>query len=256
MSDAEALSLEEKRLARQMSFYASYLRDDKAFDRATTDQALGTADDGRFTLTEKQLRQFCHWYLTHCGAVQPSGPAAAVDHTGLPVGHPRRQCHMTTHAQAAGRVPALASALASALALALALALASGKGGHAGGYVSVMAYRVLYRRLRREVDQGRAQITIVAPDAYHSFHGWTGEVLGGVLPEGRQKGSLREASAAVPASSAVRLSASTWRPGGYVSASTTRLDHHEVHYDHLVLGHGTQDDLDSVPGLAEHMAGR
>lgn len=64
VSDAEALSLEEKRLARQMSFYASYLRDDKAFDRATTDQALGTADDGRFTLTEKQLRQFCHWYLT------------------------------------------------------------------------------------------------------------------------------------------------------------------------------------------------
>lgn len=147
---------------------------------------------------------------------------------------------MTTHAQAAGRVPASASASAPVRVVMLG-----------GGYVSVMAYRVLYRRLRREVDQGRVQITIVAPDAYHSFHGWTGEVLGGVLPEGRQKGSLREICrrARLVGGTAVGIDLAARRIRVRLNDSA---DHHEVHYDHLVLGHGTQDDLGSVPGLAEH----
>lgn len=119
------------------------------------------------------------------------------------------------------------------------------------GYVSVMAYRSLYRRLRREVDQGRVQITVVAPDAYHSFHGWTGEILGGVLPEDREKGSLREICrrARPIGGTAVGIDLAARRIRVRLNDSA---DHQEVSYDHLVLGYGTHDDLGAVPGLAEH----
>jgi NADH dehydrogenase len=119
------------------------------------------------------------------------------------------------------------------------------------GYVTVWAYRSLCRRLRRDIAQGRVQITVVAPETHHSFHGWTGEILGGVLPEGRQAGPLREVCrrARVIGGTVVGIDLSARRVRVALNGST---EYREVPYDHVVFGYGTDDDLESVPGLAEH----
>ncbi|MFC6666690.1 hypothetical protein ACFP9V_16040 [Deinococcus radiopugnans] len=51
-----------------------------------------------------------------------------------------------------------------------------------GGYVGIDAYRAVMRQLGRQVRRGQVEITVVNSTPYHTFHGFTGEVLGGVLP--------------------------------------------------------------------------
>ena len=51
-----------------------------------------------------------------------------------------------------------------------------------GGYATLHAYQVLARRRRREIRRGRLELVVISADDHHSFHGFTGEVLAGLLP--------------------------------------------------------------------------
>ena len=52
-----------------------------------------------------------------------------------------------------------------------------------GGYATLHAYRSLTRRMSRDrLNSGEVTITVVADDDCHNFHGFTGEVVAGLLP--------------------------------------------------------------------------
>ena len=62
-----------------------------------------------------------------------------------------------------------------------------------GGYVTLHAYAGLMRRAGRAVRRGEVQVVVISTDDAHSFHGFTGEVLAGLLPYERTRTPLAEA---------------------------------------------------------------
>ncbi|MBZ9712124.1 NAD(P)/FAD-dependent oxidoreductase [Deinococcus multiflagellatus] len=119
-----------------------------------------------------------------------------------------------------------------------------------GGYVGLDAYRALMRRLGRQVKRGQVQITVVSPLPYHTFHGFTGEGLGELVPLAH---TLTPLPPLMP-------------HARYLQGTVTRVDAQrqqvEVHseegqvqlltYEHLILGVGSVDPFDRLPGLREH----
>src|SRR4051812_2807951 len=61
-----------------------------------------------------------------------------------------------------------------------------------GGYVSVWAYRSMIRKLSLEIKTGKVQITVVCPEEYHFFHGWTAESLTGIVQDKNRMSPLSE----------------------------------------------------------------
>lgn len=120
-----------------------------------------------------------------------------------------------------------------------------------GGYVTVHAYRSLVRRLGREVREGRVEIVVVSADDAHSFHGFTGEVLAGLLPYERTRTPLQEAC---PLARFVHARVLAVDPAArsvtyeHVADGVVEL----LWFDHLVVGTGAQEPVDGVPGLREH----
>lgn len=113
------------------------------------------------------------------------------------------------------------------------------------GYLSVWAYRALTRWVGR-----RVRITVVAPVKVHVYHGWTGEVLSGELPPEAQLSPIAEA---MP--SAVHVHG--WARQVDRAARTVQVECHDgttqlLHYDHLVVGTGTNENVGSVPGMDEY----
>lgn len=119
-----------------------------------------------------------------------------------------------------------------------------------GGYTGVWAARRIIRELRRRRGStGTPRVTLVAASDCHAFHGWTAEVitghvrlertltpLAGLLPEARiVTGSVR----------GVDLE----RREVVVAASAGQQ---RVRYDQLVLGVGSQDHTERVPGLSTY----
>ncbi len=113
-----------------------------------------------------------------------------------------------------------------------------------GGYVSVWTARALRRWARRRVD-----VTIVTPDPAHSFHGWTGEILAGDLP--LQAGWTPLSEAASEARIVPGRVEQVDRCTKTVLVRRTDGELRVLSYDHLVIGCGTADRTDSVPGLTE-----
>lgn len=119
-----------------------------------------------------------------------------------------------------------------------------------GGYVTLHAYQQLARRLSSPLRRGEVEIVIVSADASHSFHGFTGEVVAGILPFNRTRTPITEACplarfehARVVSIDLVRRSVSFERVAGGTASVT---------YDQLVVGTGGREPADTVPGLAEH----
>lgn len=124
-----------------------------------------------------------------------------------------------------------------------------------GGYVTLHAYRQLARRLRPELRRGTVEIVVISADDCHSFHGFTGEVLAGILPFDRTRTPLTEACPRArvlharvthidPVSRQVRF-VPVDSAGG--SGAEATLD-----YDQLVVGTGGREPVSTVPGLTEH----
>lgn len=124
-----------------------------------------------------------------------------------------------------------------------------------GGYVSVLAYQGLARRLRRELAQGQVELLVIAPETQHIFHGWTNEVLGGIIPVPHYLTPLRplmkRARFVCGWARSVDLQKQTVQvaisgPGGYQE---------QIAYDHLLIGTGSYDREQGLPGVHEHAWG-
>ena len=121
-----------------------------------------------------------------------------------------------------------------------------------GGYVTLHAYGALTRRLRGELNRGEVEIVVLAADTVHNFHGFTGEVVAGLLPLELTQTPLTEA---MPRARVVH-------------ARVTRVDlvarrvhytaddaEHRMGYDALVVGTGAREPLDGLDGRALTLRG-
>ena len=50
-----------------------------------------------------------------------------------------------------------------------------------GGYAGLHAFAEIRKRLGSRIRSGDVSLTLVAKDPYHTYHGWTGEVISGRL---------------------------------------------------------------------------
>ncbi|MGU3644371.1 NAD(P)/FAD-dependent oxidoreductase [Microbacterium sp. C23T] len=120
-----------------------------------------------------------------------------------------------------------------------------------GGYVTLHAYATLARRAGRRLRRGDVEIVVISADTAHRFHGFTGELLAGMIDRDRVATPLAEAMphARIIEGRAVRIDAAGR------SVSYRRHDEGDVQtlaYDHLVVGTGAREPVAEVPGLAEH----
>jgi NADH dehydrogenase len=120
-----------------------------------------------------------------------------------------------------------------------------------GGYVTVWAYRSLLRKLRSQLRDGHVELTVVCPENYHAFHGWTGEVLGGIVALSHHYSPLRSLlkQAKLVRGEAIHVDLHTQT----VTAQLTGEAHTvALPYDELLFGTGSRDRLESVSDLARH----
>jgi NADH dehydrogenase len=120
-----------------------------------------------------------------------------------------------------------------------------------GGYVTLHAYAGLARRLRAEIRRGDVEIVVLTADLSHSFHGFTGEVLAGILPFARTRTPLR---AACPQARVVHAVVTGVDPEARTVTYTpvTGGDATTITWEHLVVGAGGREPAAQVPGLAAH----
>jgi NADH:ubiquinone reductase (H+-translocating) len=132
-----------------------------------------------------------------------------------------------------------------------------------GGYVTLHAYAGLMRHAGRAVRRGDVQVVVISADDAHSFHGFTGEVLAGLLPYDRTRTPLAEAlpHAHVVLGRATAIDVehrvvryvltaedSPRQPGTQHDSGSERV----LDYDALVVGTGGREPATTVSGLAEH----
>ncbi|MFT4221326.1 MAG: FAD-dependent oxidoreductase [Microbacterium sp.] len=112
-----------------------------------------------------------------------------------------------------------------------------------GGYTGVWSARAISR-----AGVG-ARVTLVSAAPDHSFHGWTAEVVTGhVRPEHAQVPLSR----LLPGVEIVRGEAVRVDPERRTVAVATDAGIHTLRYDQLVVGVGSRDAVERVPGLREH----
>lgn len=121
-----------------------------------------------------------------------------------------------------------------------------------GGYVTLHAYRTLTRRLRSEVRRGDVEVVVVSADHVHNFHGFTGEVVAGLLPIGLTQAPLTKAMPLAQVLHARALRVDTVGRRVHYLADDGREG--RVRYDALVVATGGGEPVHDVPGLAEHAA--
>ena len=117
-----------------------------------------------------------------------------------------------------------------------------------GGYVAVWAYRSLFKKLRREIADGRVEIIVVCPEQYHFFHGWTAESLTGIIQDQNRMSPLSEifTNARHILGKAIEINADS----NLVYVKTNCGQVQELHYDQLLLSIGSFDN-NNVEGLTD-----
>ena len=117
-----------------------------------------------------------------------------------------------------------------------------------GGYAGLHAFSALRSKLRGLIARSEVELILVSRDDYHTYHGWTGEVLAGDLPVDSTLTSLKP------------LLGQSFMQGEVVSADLpgrllavhTGEGEQALRFDHLVIAAGSVDPFDRIPGLAEH----
>ena len=116
-----------------------------------------------------------------------------------------------------------------------------------GGYVAM----TLTRGLRRAIERGRVDATVVSRENFHVFHGFVGEMVTGRVAPGNILSPVRRifppSTVHVAEIEAIDLDAK-------VVTTSRHLDgaRFELPYDELVLALGTMQNTEAYPGLAEH----
>jgi NADH dehydrogenase len=112
-----------------------------------------------------------------------------------------------------------------------------------GGYVGVWAARRLAR------SGADVRVTLVSAAPCHSFHGWTAEVITGEVAAEHARVPL---TALLPGVRLVRGQVTRIDAAARTVAVRTDGSERLLSYDQLVVGVGSHDAVDRVPGLAEH----
>lgn len=115
-----------------------------------------------------------------------------------------------------------------------------------GGYVGVWSARRIVRSLRGQDD---ARVTLVSLSDAHAFHGWTAEVLTGHVGVERAFTPLADLLPGVRLvrGAVARVDLQTRGVDVLTDAGVRTL-----RYDRLVIGVGSRDAHERVPGLREH----
>jgi NADH dehydrogenase len=116
-----------------------------------------------------------------------------------------------------------------------------------GGYVPI----TLTRELRRPVERGEVDVTVVSRDNFHTFHGFVGEMITGRIGPSSMLSPVRRifapAKVHVAEIESIDLDARKVVTSRHLDGARFDLE-----YDHLVLCLGSSENLDAYPGLAEH----
>lgn len=118
-----------------------------------------------------------------------------------------------------------------------------------GGYAGLHAFAAIEARLGRQLRSGEIEVTLISRDPYHTYHGWTGEVLSGRLAVERTLtpiAPLLQAHFLQASVTSVDLAART------ILISTEQGETRSLAFDQLMLATGSRDPFDRLPGLAEH----
>jgi NADH dehydrogenase len=116
-----------------------------------------------------------------------------------------------------------------------------------GGYVTITAAR----NLRKAVERGEIELTVVTRENFHCFHGFVGEMLTGRVSVGSITSPVRRifAPADIHMASVEHIDPSAQK------VTVSRLHDgttYELAYDHLLVAVGSADNMDMYPGLREH----
>ncbi|HEV7719475.1 MAG TPA: FAD-dependent oxidoreductase [Arsenicitalea sp.] len=118
-----------------------------------------------------------------------------------------------------------------------------------GGYAGLHAFAAMRGRLGRQIASGEVELTLVSRDPYHTYHGWTGEVLSGRLPVER---TLTPIAPLLRSHFLQGNVNSVDLAGRTVEVTTADGDTQTLAFDHLMFGTGSRDPFDRLAGLAEH----
>ena len=120
-----------------------------------------------------------------------------------------------------------------------------------GGYVGFYSYRSIVRQLGNQISSGAIGITLIDPDTAHTFHGFSGEQVSGVLSPDSARSPFREifSKAKIIRGFAARIDEENRVVKVRRAGSGGILT---VNYDHLILGLGVTDRCDAISGLATH----
>ncbi|WMN11085.1 FAD-dependent oxidoreductase [Marivirga salinae] len=114
------------------------------------------------------------------------------------------------------------------------------------GYVSVWAYKELYGRLRKKINNKEIEVTVISISNCHDFHGFTGEFINGFLPinfkSTPQEQIFKGANYIQAKLKSIQASENA------VEYINDNGDVAKLHYDQLVLGTGSLDNFDSIEG--------
>ena len=118
-----------------------------------------------------------------------------------------------------------------------------------GGYASIWAYRSLVRELLIEIISGRVKISVVCPEEYHFYHGWTAESLMGIIQDENRMSPLSEIFhfAELIKGRAVGLNPDSQ----ILNVQMINGSGVSICFDQLFLGIGTYDST-SITGLKEY----
>ena len=116
-----------------------------------------------------------------------------------------------------------------------------------GGYVTLHAYGALVRRLRGGLRRGEIEIVVISADTVHNFHGFTSEVVAGLLPIALTQTPLTEA---MPLARVLHATVT------HVDLVGRRVEFTggELGYDALVVGTGGREPARWAVGALGHAA--
>lgn len=108
-----------------------------------------------------------------------------------------------------------------------------------GGYTTVWAYRSLVTKLSRAIRRGEVRIVVVCPEDHHFFHGWTAESLTGIVQNQNRMSPLAPllSGAQLVKGKAEEINQQERLVSVRMAGGSVR----SIHYDHLVIGMGSND---------------
>lgn len=116
-----------------------------------------------------------------------------------------------------------------------------------GGWVAIY----LARALRRAIQRGQVDLTVVSRDNYSTVHGLIAEMLTCKVQPQQINASVRELLAPARLHNA-EVESVDLNNRSVLTRSSIDGRSHSLNYDHLVVGVGSVEDLSRYAGIAEH----